>query len=201
MKADIEVVDRGELVSVVEDIKHWNIPRQFMKPILPGPRHVTGDIIDALPNGAPDVSPHRYLLDCSESEERIKATRPRFYEYLQTGKVQKIHEAYLSTYMGGKHPFRFIWNRSQATAHNVYLMFYPIGPLRAALNKHPEFHVHVFEALQRVTPAQLVSGGRVYGGGLHKAEPKELAQIPARMVLENIQAYVRIEEQMPMLFT
>jgi len=220
MKADIEVVDRGELVSVVEDIKHWNIPRQFMKPILPGPRHVTGDIIGALPNGAPDVSPHRYLLDCSESEERIKATWPRFYEYLQTGKAQKIHEAYLSshrapwysqeqrppapflcTYMGGKHPFRFIWNRSQATAHNVYLMFYPIGPLRAALNKHPEFHVHVFGALQRVTPAQLVSGGRVYGGGLHKAEPKELAQIPARMVLENIQAYVRIEEQMPMLFT
>ena len=67
-----------------------------MKPILPGPRHFTGDIIDALPDGAPDVSPRRYLLDCSEPEECIEAAWPRFYEYLQTGKAQKIHEAYLS---------------------------------------------------------------------------------------------------------
>jgi adenine-specific DNA-methyltransferase len=49
--------------------------------------------------------------------------------------------------------------------------------------------------LQRITPAQLVSEGRVYGGGLHKVEPKELAQIPARTVLENIDGYIRIEHQ------
>ena len=42
----------------------------------------------------------------------------------------------------------------------------------------------MFEALQRITPTQLLSEGRVYGGGLHKVEPKELAQIPARTVLE-----------------
>ncbi|MDR3702335.1 MAG: N-6 DNA methylase [Candidatus Sulfopaludibacter sp.] len=207
-----------------EDIKHWQVPRQFMKAILPGPRHVTGDIIDALPDGAPDVSPRRYLLDCKEPEEHIEATWPRFYEYLQTGKVQKIHEAYLSshrvpwysqeqrppapflcTYMGrsrdGKHPFRFIWNRSQATAHNVYLMLYPKGPLRAALKAHPELYAQVFEALQRITPAQLLSEGRVYGGGLYKVEPKELAQIPVRLILDSIGRHVRIEEQMPMLFT
>ncbi|MGO9967682.1 MAG: Eco57I restriction-modification methylase domain-containing protein [Bryobacteraceae bacterium] len=204
-----------------EDIKRWHIPRQFMKPILPGPRHVTGDIIDALPNGAPDVSPRRYLLDCNEPEERIKAAWPRFHEYLQTGREQKIHKAYLAshrapwysqeerppapflcTYMGrsrdGKHPFRFIWNRSQATAHNVYLMLYPTGPLRAALKAHPELYAHVFEALQRITPAQLLSEGRVYGGGLHKVEPKELAQVSARLILDSIGAHMRIEEQLPM---
>lgn len=143
---------------------------------------------------------------------------------LQTGRGRKIHEAYLAshrapwysqeqrppapflcTYLGrsrnGKHPFRFIWNRSQATAHNVYLMLYPTGHLRAALKKRPELYAHVFEALQRITPAQLLSEGRVYGGGLHKVEPKELAQIPARVVLESIDMHVRIEEQLPMLFT
>lgn len=204
-----------------EDIKHWHIPRQFMKPILPGPRHVLGDVIDALPNGAPNVSPCLYLLDCNESEERIRATWPRFHEYLQTGKEQKIHEAYLTshrtpwysqeqrppapflcTYMGrsrnGKHPFRFIWNRSQATAHNVYLMLYPAGPLRAALKTYPELHVRVFEALQRITPAQLLSEGRVYGGGLHKVEPKELAQISARPLLDSIETHIHIEEQLTM---
>ncbi|HMC58991.1 MAG TPA: hypothetical protein VKJ01_07360 [Candidatus Solibacter sp.] len=73
--------------------------------------------------------------------------------------------------------------------------------MRAALKAHPELHVHVFEALQRITPAQLLSEGRVYGGGLHKVEPKELAQIPARLVLDSIGRHVRVEEQLPMLFT
>jgi predicted RNA methylase len=204
-----------------DEIKHWQIPRQFMKHILPGPRHVASDIIDALPDGAPNVSPRLYLLDCNEPEERIEARWPRLHEYLQMGKEQKIHEAYLTghrapwysqeqrppapflcTYMGrsrnGKHPFRFIWNRSQATAHNVYLMLYPAGPLRAALKAYPELHVGVLEALQRITPAQLLSEGRVYGGGLHKVEPKELAQIYARPVLDSLETHVHIEEQLTM---
>jgi adenine-specific DNA-methyltransferase len=204
-----------------QEIQDRHIPEQFVKPILPGPRYLTADIIDALPNGAPDLSPHLYLIDCNQPEDRIKTTWPDFYEYLQTGKAQKINEAYLTsrrapwysqelrppapflcTYMGrsrnGKHPFRFIWNRSQATAHNVYLMMYPTGPLRAALKEHPELHALVFEALQRITPMQLIMEGRVYGGGLHKVEPKELAQIPARVVLDSIQMHMHFEEQLPM---
>jgi hypothetical protein len=95
----------------------------------------------------------------------------------------------------GKHPFRFLWNRSQATAHNVYLMLYPQGRLRDALIAQPEIQARVFEALKRIKPSELVSEGRVYGGGLHKVEPKELAQIPARVVLESIDAQIRIEQQ------
>ena len=95
----------------------------------------------------------------------------------------------------GKHPIRFLWNRSQATAHNVYLMLYPQGRLRDALNGNPEVQARVFEALKRINPTQLVSEGRVYGGGLHKVEPKELAQIPARLVLGSISSHLRIERQ------
>lgn len=201
-----------------ERVEEWGIPHQFLKPILPGPRDVTADIIEAHPNGDPAVTPRMYLLDCNESEEKIKTRWPRFYEYLQKGHQEKIADSYLAshrarwysqeqrppapflcTYMGrtrvGKHPFRFIWNRSQATAHNVYLMLYPKGPLLAALKNHPELEERVFKALQRITPSQLVSEGRVYGGGLHKVEPKELAQIPARGVLDSIDGLVRIERQ------
>ena len=201
-----------------DEIKHWHIPRRFLKPILPGPRYLTANIIDSQPDGAPAVSPQLYLLDCSEPEDKIKASWPRFYAYLQKGRGQDIHASYLAshrapwysqeqrppapflcTYMGrsanGKHPFRFIWNRSDATAHNVYLMLYPKSHLQEALNSHPELAAKVFEALQRVTPGQFISEGRVYGGGLHKVEPKELAQIPARAVLENIDGHVRIVRQ------
>ena len=201
-----------------EQVREWNIPRQFLKPILPGPRNVTTDVVEAHPNGDPAVSPRIYLLDCKEPEDRIEKRWPRFFEYLQKGREQKIAGSYLAshrapwysqeqrppapflcTYMGrarnGKHPFRFIWNRSQATAHNVYLMLYPKSRLQEMLNNHPELTAKVFEALQSVTPGQFISEGRVYGGGLHKVEPKELAQIPARAVLQSIGGHFQIERQ------
>jgi len=95
----------------------------------------------------------------------------------------------------GKSPFRFLWNRSQATAPNVYLMMYPKGQLRDALKRYPELEGNVFRALQGITPAQMLSEGRVYGGGLHKVEPKELAQIPARLVIESMTSHIHIEHQ------
>lgn len=199
-----------------ERANEWNIPSQFLKPILPGPRYLTTDVIDAHPNGDPAVSPRIYLLDCSEPEETIERRWPRFYQYLQKGREEKVAASYLAshrapwysqerrtpapflcTYMGrsrhGKHPFRFIWNRSQATAHNVYLMLYPKSRLQEVLNDHPELCAKVFEALQSLTPGQFISEGRVYGGGLHKVEPKELAQIPAGAVLEIVEGHFHIE--------
>jgi predicted RNA methylase len=200
------------------DIETWKIPRQMLKPILPGPRHLQHDIVEALPGGMPDVSPQLFLFDSSEKEEQIRIAWPRLYEYLEMGRKRKIHAAYLAsrrapwysqerrppapflcTYMGrsrdGKHPFRFIWNRSQATAHNVYLMLYPKGPLRDAFEQSAETEARVFKALQQIAPAQFLSQGRVYGGGLHKVEPKELAKIPARLVLDAIGVPLNLQRQ------
>ena len=77
----------------------------------------------------------------------------------------------------------------------MYLLLYPKAPLHAALRAHPAPEADVFRALQRITPTQLLAEGRVYGGGLHKVEPKELAQIRAREVLQSIETEVRIERQ------
>jgi hypothetical protein len=64
-----------------------------------------------------------------------------------------------------------------------------------ALQERPELHAQVFEALKRIAPSQLISEGRVYGGGLHKVEPNELAQIPANPVLDRVGIQVKIEQQ------
>ena len=74
-------------------------------------------------------------------------------------------------------------------------MLYPQGRLRDALIAQPELHARVLEALKRIKPSEVISEGRVYGGGLHKVEPKELAQIPACVVLESIDVPVRIDVQ------
>lgn len=79
------------------DIREWKIPSSFLKPILPSPRYIKTSIIDALPNGAPNLSPRLYLLDCDVPEKDIKAHWPRFYEYLKQGKRQKVNESYLSS--------------------------------------------------------------------------------------------------------
>jgi adenine-specific DNA-methyltransferase len=218
IKRGLATGDNGFFILTEDRANEFEIPQAFLRPILPGPRHLTGDVVEVLPSGGPDVSPRLFLLDCNESEEDIKTKWPRLYEYLQRGKAEKVDAAYLAahrarwysqerrppapflcTYMGrsrnGKHPFRFIWNRSQATAHNVYLMLYPKGPLLKALTVDPALAGRVFEALQNISPAQFLSEGRVYGGGLHKVEPKELAQIPAEPILSAIGGAVRIERQ------
>lgn len=218
IKRGLATGDNGFFIMTEDRVSEWGIPQKFLKPILPGPRNLTCDVVETHADGIPALSPRLFLLNCNECEDSIRANWPRLYEYLQHGKVLKVDTAYLAshrslwyaqeqrpaapflcTYMGrsrnGKPPFRFIWNRSEATAHNVYLMLYPKGWLRDALVSDPALYPRVFEALQRITPSQLVTEGRVYGGGLHKVEPKELSKIPAEQILNAIGKKVRIERQ------
>lgn len=80
--------------------------------------------------------------------------------------------------------FRFILNYSKATAPNVYLMLYPKPPLASVLKNDPDIAKDVWKALSSLTAEMLTGEGRVYGGGLHKLEPKELANVSADPVLK-----------------
>ena len=155
------------------------------------------EIIKSDADGWPMLDRQLALIDCEFDEETIRRKWPRFAAYLEDGRKRGIHEGYLAsrrcpwysqekrepapflcTYMGRslERPFRFIWNHSQATAANVYLLLYPKTHIAPMLKKKA---AEVFETLQAIHPEHFLSEGRVYGGGLYKMEPAELTRLPA----------------------
>lgn len=185
------------------------IPGKFLRPILPPPRRLPDKVIESDADGFPRLEQQLALLDCRLPESELKKSYSGLWQYLSAGKKNHVHESYLTsrrtpwysqedrpvppflcTYMGrngnGRKPFRFLWNKSQATAHNVYLLLYPKNDLREALERDQRLYAEVFAALDSLDMEQFAAGGRVYGGGLYKMEPKELANIPAGFIIERI---------------
>jgi hypothetical protein len=184
-----------------DQIEERNLPRELFKPILPGPRYVPMDVIEAEPDGTPKIERQMFLLDCRLPEAEIKNRYANLWTYLETG-VPAVSMRYLCryrspwysqenrppapfvcTYMGRDlkrgRPIRFILNRSQATAANVYLMLYPKPVLARALARDKDNALKVWTILNEIDLRSLLGEGRVYGGGLYKMEPRELANVPA----------------------
>jgi hypothetical protein len=189
------------------------IPGEFLRPILPSPRLLPGAVIEAGSDGYPLTEPQLALIDCRLPEGEVRRRWPGFWSYLERGKAEGIPEGYLAsrrspwyaqedrppapflcTYMGrsqnGRKPFRFLWNQSAATAPNVYLLLYPRGPLKAALQENPALAGLVFQALGGLDTDTFRDQGRVYGGGLYKMEPKELAQVSSGPIQEALKDHL-----------
>jgi len=194
-------------VLTPEEVRSHRLPRRFLKPILPSPRYLPTDEVESDDRGEPLLDSKRFLLSCNLPEEVVRASYLDLWRYLQKGVENGISERYLSrhrhpwysqehrppvpilcTYMNRRGVadgklFRFVLNHSRATAPNVYLMLYPKPVLRRALDDRPELLREVWLALSGMAPETLLGEGRVYGGGLHKIEPKELGNVPADDVL------------------
>ena len=187
-----------------EQIEEYRLPSEFLKPILPSSRYLPKGEIRADDNGDPILDRQRFLLDCDLPESEVEARYPDLWKYLQTGVTEGIHirhlcahrsiwyrqeqrppPPFLCTYMGSdsKRPFRFILNHSKATASNRYLLLYPAPTLERILAGDRELLKKVWRALNAISADELKAAGRVYGGGLYKLEPNELANVSAERVL------------------
>ena len=178
-----------------------DLPREFLRPILPSSRYLPVDEVLATEEGEPAIDRKLYLLICNLPEDKVRSNYPSLWKYLQAGIKRGIDQRYLCshrspwysqehrppapllcTYMGrrdggNRRPFRFILNHSHATAPNVYLMMYPKPDLQSRLVAAPSLLKRVWQQLNQLSLEDLLNEGRVYGGGLHKLEPKELGNV------------------------
>ncbi len=208
IKRGLATGSNSYFILSAEEIEQRELPIEAFRPILPSPRHLPEDEVAADKKGNPVLDRRLFLLDCSLPEDKVREKYPKLWTYLEEGKEQGIAERYLCqhrtpwytqenrppapfvcTYLGRSdtksgRPFRFILNNSQATAANVYLMLYPKEPIQRALQDGPALKRQAWEFLNEICPKALLGAGRVYGGGLHKLEPKELANVPAGAIAE-----------------
>jgi predicted RNA methylase len=176
------------------------IPETFLRPIIPGPKYLQSDEIDADERGWPALSRQLLLIDCDLPEGSLRGRYPTFWRYLEAGRSriangylcsrrapwysQEAREPtfFLCSYFARRRDDgrlqRFIFNRSVAIAANSYLMMYPREPTNRFIGGDTTRAHALWRELARIEPRSLSDRGRVYGGGLYKLEPRELASIP-----------------------
>jgi predicted RNA methylase len=209
VKRGLATGDNDFFILTKEQIEQHNLDMAFFCPILPSPRHLKVNEVFQDENGYPALEPQRFLLNCTLSENEVKLNYPQLWNYLESGEKttgskylcknrkiwylqeQRTPTPFLCSYMGrggrsSSLPFRFILNHSGAVATNSYLMLYPKEPIAKAINANPQIVVKVWHALKEITAVDLVSEGRVYGGGLKKIEPKELSKVKCPHISELI---------------
>ena len=200
VKRGLATGDNNFFIMSRERIMELGMDMSFFKPILPSPRYLKTDLVDTDTDGIPQIEPQYFLLDCELTEQEIMEQSPAIWDYLQSG-IDKTSKKYLCknrkkwywqeqrdatyflcSYMGrGKDdgsPIRFILNLSEAIVTNSYLMLYPKEHLQKAISDNPNSVYRIWELLKGISGNDIEEEGRIYGGGLKKIEPSELAKVP-----------------------
>ncbi len=223
VKRGIATGNNKFFILTKEQVDNHDLPKEFLRPILPSPRYFETDEIFADKKGNPEISHELFLLDCPLSKDKIKKEYPKLWDYLEMGEGS-VSEGYLCksrkewyfqenrpaapilcTYMGrggkGKKPFRIILNHSQATAANTYLLLYPKQEYEVVFNSENDLIRKIWILLNELPLSQFTGEGRVYGGGLYKLEPKELENVDITPLFKKL-SFIKVpskSEQMAFL--
>lgn len=225
IKRGLATGDNDYFILTEEEIAARGLPMECFTPVLPSPRYLQQDEVKPRKDGTPDIEHRLFLLNTKLSEDEIRRRFLALATYLDEGKAKGLHERYLCkhrspwygqenrppptivcTYLGrgdakNGRPFRFIFNDSRATVANVYLALYPTRVLASELARDPSLLRKIWLALNKLPSDMLLGEGRVYGGGLHKLEPRELSNVPATFIQDLLpQASITKQEKQIGLF-
>lgn len=206
IKRGLATGDNKFFILTKDKIEELGLDMTFFKPVLPSPRYLKTDIVESDSDGNPKIKLQYYLFDCELTEDEIQISYPAVWDYLQSGlsgtskkylcksrktwyrQEQRQATRFLCSYMGRGNtdsaPIRFILNLSEAIVTNSYLMLYPKDSLQQVINENPEIVYQIWEELKTIGAEQIEDEGRIYGGGLKKIEPKELAKVSCKGLQE-----------------
>ena len=85
---DFFVLSRKQAVEL-------ELPRKFLKPVLPSPRYMRLDEIPADEAGIAKLHDPLVLLDCPLPEDHVRTNHPSLWQYLQAGKDRGIDRGYI----------------------------------------------------------------------------------------------------------
>lgn len=137
VRRGIATGDNTFFVLDEQQAENLKLPKKYLRPVLPSPRHLKSDRILARDDGYPALDSVQVLLDCDLPPDQVREQFPELWVYLQEGARRGVSARYLCekrspwyrqeqrppppflcTYMGrgreGGNPFRFILNESQA---------------------------------------------------------------------------------------
>ena len=200
VKRGIATGDNSFFIIDNDTIARYDIPKQFLRPILPSPRYIKGNLINNF-EGLPSVERQEFLFSCNLPENILKEQYPKVWDYVRLGYERGVNNGYICSrrtpwysceerepasivvpYMGRSNTknrmFRFILNTSKAITTNVFLLLYPKPQYAECLNNE-ETLAEVWRELIEIPTETLSHNGRLYGGGLRKMEPSELMRTPA----------------------
>ncbi len=207
IKRGVETGGNDFFILTPMEVFGYDLPEEFLRPILPGPSALAEQEIVADSRGDPILDNKRFLLNSPLQEWEIKQDYPSLWRYLEMGMERCVHERYscrhrnpwysqerrppapyLCAYMGKSNkgddaPFRFILNHSKAIAQNVYLMMYPRPALARRLRDDYSLRVTLWGTLNDMGNDEVLHRSRIYGDASGKLEPMELASVPADRIV------------------
>ena len=199
IKRGIATGDNNFFIFDKEKALELEIPKKYLRNLLPPSRFLKGDVVRLDSDGFLDTEKKMVLLDIDLPLELIKTQYPKLYSYLSIGIQDGVDQGYLASrrspwysqekrltpnyfvrYMnretksGVMNHSIFIKNEADAVATNSYLMLYEKTDLFSVSDSQN----NIWEVLQKGISKALYKYGRTYGGGLVKFEPNELRQVP-----------------------
>lgn len=170
---------------------------EWLRAVVPAARSIPDAHLRADERGLPLHMPRRWLIDTDAPLSLIGAQSESFAEYLSkvaeavsglplAGRRRPVYKQesrapapFLFVYMAKADGYgpRFVRNDTSAVALNNYIGLYPVPAVDSWLGRDRKNVELMHRWLNEIPTGELRTHGRMYGKGLLKLEPSDLAQV------------------------